>query len=483
VYQQPERLGMPDQGIRPAIQLRHLAWIALALTAISGGLLLLGVPDKIQLAILFAVPGLFAAMLILMYPFVGVFLYLLFEFLRPYDLIPALLYLKVPILVIGLTTAAWLLRLSKDKRFVWTNFHWIYFGFVSLIGFTIVTADNYYEAQKTFRELVLFFLMFVITLHIVRTESRLNKLVWLMLMIHLYFALKGISNYAAGADVTGGQRTSGKVGTSFLADENDFALALNTMVPFAFFALTYGKRFLTRVFAFAVLMALVFGVVSSFSRGGWVGLVAALGYCLFRSKRRVLAFSFAAIIAVAMAMAAPQEYWQEISTISDTHESTAEARLQYWEAAVRIYLDYPVVGAGASNGGFLLPEYMTGIANPATQWGRAFHGTLPQVLAELGTIGIVLYLAMAFYVIRGLARVRKEALMHGEKPFLVQYSDAIIGGIIGYFASATFLSTAYYPQLWTLYLFAMLVINNLSGQPEDAKVDRHPPTEGAVATS
>ncbi|MFH1891809.1 MAG: O-antigen ligase family protein [Candidatus Zixiibacteriota bacterium] len=456
----PDRLRSDSEVYQSGLKItwKHLSIAGLAIISVVSALAMLRMPDKFQLALIFAVPGLFFLIVVLLNPFIGVYIYLLFEYLRPYDLVPALLPLKIPMLVIGITTVSWLIRVSKTGGFEMHKFTWVYLSFVALIGFTVVTADNYYIALLGFREMCLFFIMYLIALDNVNSFSRYNKLVWLMLLIHFFFASKGVYNYLLAQDVTGGQRTSGAVGTSFLADENDFALALNVMIPFAFFALTYARKFITKLFSFAVLMTLMFGVVSSFSRGGWLGLVAAVGYCLLRSKRKAVTISFAVVLLIALVIVAPPEYWSEVSTISDTHESTAASRLNYWEAAVRMYLDYPIIGVGAGNGGSHLVDYVTGFKDPATQWGRAFHGTVPQVLAELGTVGICLYLAMLIMAFRHLLRIRRDAIRSEDGTRTIQFVDSVLGGIIAYIVTATFLSTAYYPQLWTLFMFAMVLL-------------------------
>lgn len=430
----------------------------LALVAIAGGLALLGIPDEYQLIVVFAIPAIVIAVLILLNPYIGVFIYLLFEYLRPYDLVPALVHLKIPLVVIAVTAASFVLRLARSKKMIWNNFGWLYLGFVSLIGFTVFSAENYFYAIQVFRVMLESFIMFVVCVNVVNNYGRMRKLIWLLLVIHLFFSLKGIYNYVYSIAPAGAQQTSGVIGSFFLADENDFALALNIMVPFAYFAVIYSKRFYSKIMASIVLTSLVLGVLASFSRGGWVGLIAALGFCFLRTRRKIVSFGFAVLLLIVLSSAAPARYWEEISTITDTEETTAATRLHYWKAAVRMYLDHPIVGVGANNGGLHMPDYVTGFADPVTQWGRAFHGTLPQVLAELGTIGIALYLAMIIMAFRYLLRIRRDALATGDRIEIVNYSDSIFGGIIAYLATATFLSTAYYPQLWTLFTLTMILV-------------------------
>ena len=162
---------------------------------------------------------------------------------------------------------------------------------------------------------------------------------------------------------------------------------------------------------------------------------------------------------------APQKYWSEVETITDTHEETAASRINYWKAALRMFRDYPITGVGASNGGIHMPMYLPGVKNSITEWGRAFHGTLPQVLAELGSLGFIFYILMLITAIKYLNRLTKRKSDTPNDNVWV-LSNSIMIGIISYITTATFLSTAYYPQLWTLYTLtmALMAVTNIHSQ-------------------
>ena len=65
---------------------------------------------------------------------------------------------------------------------------------------------------------------------------------------------------------------------------------------------------------------------------------------------------------------------------------------------------------------------------------------------------------MIVIIFRWLHRIR-QLKVPGDADNLSYYlATSIIGSLIGYFVCATFLSTAYYPQLWTMYMLAMSLI-------------------------
>lgn len=451
-------VGMRSTKLPLRIRSQHLAMLALVVVSLLAGVLLILVPEKYQIILILVVPAALVGFMILRNPFVGIYLYFLYNFLRPYDFIPALIPLRLTLVIELMTLISWATRgMITQFRLKWNNFSWLLMGFVGVIGITIVTAMNNRAAYNVFEDMAVVFVMYLLATNIVDTNARLRKIIWVLLWVHFYFAMRGVYNYAVLHTIVGGMQTSGQVGSGFLGDENDFALTLNVMIPFAFFMAEYSRTRIKKALCLFFLVSYVFGVVVSFSRGGWVGLIAVLAFCLFNSRRKLVSFSYAAILGLILYAAAPSSYWQEMGTITDVSEATAVSRLRYWQTAVSMFADHPLVGVGAGNGGFRMPEYIVDLDNPGREWGRAFHGTLPQVLAELGAAGTVLYLMMLFWVGSSLLAIKRSRVDPEGDGFTWLITNSVIGAVIGYFTCATFLSTLYYPHLWTLYIMAVIV--------------------------
>jgi len=160
-----------------------------------------------------------------------------------------------------------------------------------------------------------------------------------------------------------------------------------------------------------------------------------------------------------MFMFAPSSYWDEAETIKEIDQGTANARINYWKAGFRMFVDHPIVGVGAGNGGMHMPMYLGG-QNSGREWGRAFHGIWPQVVAELGILGSFFYFSMIVIAFRLLYRIKNRKVGEGGNKFSRYMANSIIGSLIAYFACSTFLSTAYYPHLWALYTFTVILVFN-----------------------
>ena len=428
--------------------------IGLLILSVLFGFALPFLPEIAQYIIIALIPAVVGFIVILRNPYLGVFFFFLYSVLRPYDFMPFLKPLRLTMLIEIVTLISWVVSLVvARKRIDWSWFHTSFLVFVAVIGTTVISALNNFYAYEIAQAMAVYFVMFVIATNVVDSMSRMKAIVWLLLFIHLYFSVKGIMTFVGGQHyiATTGQYTSGMVGGGFIGDENDFAMALNMMIPFVFFGVFYLKGF-ARLISSALLIIFTLGVISSFSRGGWVGLAAVMLYGLFNVRRKFAVISMIGIIAGAAFMFAPPQYWDEVGSVTDTSESTASARIRYWDAGVRMFMDYPVIGVGAANGGIHMPRYIRGERDPNTQWGRAFHGVWVQVLAELGSLGMIAYLVMIALAFRWLFKIKKMKIPGDEDRSHQYLANSMIGALIGYFACATFLSTAYYPHLWTIYI-------------------------------
>jgi putative inorganic carbon (HCO3(-)) transporter len=465
--------GSKLTAFRLMLTRRQLYYAAFIMISLLCAVMLNLLPFSLQLVMIAVVPAFLIVIAILRDPIYGIYFCFFYDYLRPYDFIPALLPLRLSMVIEIVTLISWLHYITERRETLkWSRFNFLYLGFIAVVAITVVLAINHHLAFNTLQLLVINFVMYMIATNRIDSVKKLDKLILLLLLILTYFSIKGIINFSSGQYDYGSKRTSGFVAGSFLNDENDFALALNFIIPFAYFFFIEKSKGIKKYFSLGILIILVLGVIASGSRGGWIGLMAAIFCCLLLSKRKALSLVITGLLAAVIVLFAPAKYWQGVASISHTNEGTAQSRINYWKAGVRMFLDHPIIGVGAANGPIRMSEYVTGFADINTQWGRTFHGTFPQVMAELGSAGLLLYLAMIFFVLKHLRKLIKADLGE-DKDGVKSIAKAIIGSMMAYLVTATFLSSAYYPQIWTLYVFTTILI--FVAKPKNKEFDRRNP--------
>ena len=207
---------------------------------------------------------------------------------------------------------------------------------------------------------------------------------------------------------------------------------------------------------------LVMAVVSSLSRGGFLGLAAMFAYCFMVSKHKVRNLIVMSIAGAALLLFAPSEAIDEIVSIraeakGEVEFGTGNARLFLWETATNMWKDHPVLGVGGGNFNFLAGEYQPdweGGDYSERDWsGTTTHSLYFQILSELGAAGLVILGAIVASHFVLLRQVRILARKSKRLPQLLRaeiemYSGVLGGAMVGYLASGAFLSVGYYPYLF-----------------------------------
>jgi O-antigen ligase len=200
-----------------------------------------------------------------------------------------------------------------------------------------------------------------------------------------------------------------------------------------------GRGWLTRVLAGAATVVLALAEYLSQSRGAEIALVAALAFIILagmpaiRTMFRVVIIALLGFLAALLAGLVPQSLFNPalkflgLAGISLVEPNTADfstaERLAHWIAGLHMYFDHPILGVGIGNYPDAYPPYHIGMfLDPL---GHA-HNYYINVAAEMGTIGLVVYLFFLFAIffagMRILQRInrryqRARALpVQGEPP-------------------------------------------------------------------
>jgi O-antigen ligase len=393
--------------------------------------------------------------------------FMFLEYLRP----PVIVQFKLQMLIVVVLPVMWLT--SRDRP--WTPILTCQLLFFAWCVKALPIASNWFNVYFTSRVM---FGNIAIALAFTWVGSNLRdlrRLLWLWLALMSYQAVWALGH--------GGKGTGG-----FLGDENDLALACGTALPFALAGFER-MRGLTRWALGSVAVLCLLGIVASFSRGGFVGLVLCLGYLFVSSRQKVRSLLAVAAGILIVFSFASQEYIDEMKTIQDTDEGTAKGRKFLWTSAYNMWLDNPILGVGASNAPLLIGRYQptnfTGREYNERDWsGLALHSAWFTLLSEHGIVGVVIFASMLGIQFTTIRRLRRDVRKRSDVPddLRRQTETMAIGvnaAIISFVGSATFLSVLYYPYLWYFTAFAGAL--DLAVRRELALLDQRAPRAPAAA--
>lgn len=380
-------------------------------------------------------------------PFILLCVYIFWDFVRPADIFPVLKYLRMSLLLSLILVFTILSKAMKDGFFA----NRVSRRVLMFIGFAMISvlwAEHTGYWLTCFKGISLIILIeFVGIAVLADTAKRLKVIINFLIAVHVFIALYGLLHLGTGPG-------------NFLSDENDLALALVSILPLAFFMAQGANASKIRQWTYIGCCFIFFlGIAATNSRGGFVGFLVAMGVAFLFFKYKV---KFLAIVALSGLLLLPLvsgKFVEEMQTISDTSESTADTRLWSWKLALDMFKDNPVAGVGMCNYRWKVGEYE--LAGIGGKWGearsslvgRVSHSIYFTVLPELGFIGFLLfYLTVVGYFF--MLRDNRVGLAHeavAEDSFGPLCNAGLAAGMAGFLAAGAFITVIYnYPQFWML---------------------------------
>jgi putative inorganic carbon (HCO3(-)) transporter len=307
-----------------------------------------------------------------------------------------------------------------------------------LLATASIQWSLYPEASKAqvsdlFKSLAIYLTM----VNLVTTPRRLLVMCLAMIAASIVTSVGVINWYNAGIDLVEGFRGRW---VGMYADPNRMAMSVGIIIPLAvaLFVRKESSLLVRCTCAVAVVVAMI-AIVFSHSRGGFLGLAAAMMVWTLREKRLAQTV-VVALLAIGMVVFAPKSFWNRTETVSHFEEdASAMGRVYAWHVASAISMDRPILGVGVGTFMHVWPLY----APPEAHQTHAAHNVFLQVIAELGLLGTALFLVF----VGGGTGGAFEASSHREIGWLAR---GIAASVVGYLICSLFAGFLASPHLFVL---------------------------------
>ncbi len=141
------------------------------------------------------------------------------------------------------------------------------------------------------------------------------------------------------------------------------------------------------------------GLLMCFSRGVWLSVIVAVGFMLLQLGRGVthkkVLFVGAACLILLACLNLPGIYnifVERISSALDFSYASNRARLLRWGQAFVMFLESPILGKGYGAFAMLYEEDVALVGSYTAQFQLGAHSEYLQVMAELGIVGLVVWI-------------------------------------------------------------------------------------------
>ncbi len=382
--------------------------------------------------------------------YIGLYLFSILVLYRPYEMFSSLSFLSTSAFYFALLTLAVyipaqlsaegsLTVLSTEVKCV------LAMTFIALV--TMPIAKDPPTAWETFNDtFVKAVLIFIVMVNVLRTRQRLIGLMWLSLSIGVYLSYTAIDLYMKGEMKVEGYRVDVEVQGLF-GNLNDLALHLVMMTPLAIALALASRSKIMRIVYFVAAGLFIAANTITFSRGGFLGLVACSSVLVWKLGRRNRAnVTIASLVGGGLfILLAPGNYGLRILSIFGLAVDPVGSSDQRKELLIRSIVVTLRNPWGIGIGNFPI----VGIHNLVT------HNAFTQVSSELGLLGLAAYLIFLISPFRKLGAIERTLFAKQEQDWFYYMAIGLQASIVGYMVSSFFAAVAY--NWFVYYLIAYAV--------------------------
>lgn len=465
-----------------------VGWLALRL---SGSLQFR--PSAVHTAALAA--ALLAAIPILWRPVLGVVALVLLVYLNLSDILirfhdfPSLLQLlAIPLLLVGFVEwrrgalkgfEAWAVALAAAS-----------YGLAFVISSTVAEEPAVADARAI--EAAKGFAIFALISLLATTPERVRAGAWALIAGGVTLAGISLIQVATGAyradfgglgrveyaQVYGDvlePRLAGPVG-----DPNFFAQILVIVVPLALVLAWKERTRWLRLAALGAAAATAAATVLTYSRGGALALGAVVLCSLFAARPSPRRLTLGVALLLAGLVLVPGDFARRLGTLRQLLpgqeqvldlDSSFQNRLLQAQVAWNLFLDHPLLGAGAGNYAVHYYDYAAEVGSTAPDYSevggtRYPHNLYLELASETGFLGLVTFGAMLLLAWGYLRRAELAYFMAGDE-LHAALASALAIALLGFLLSSLFLHGHFQRYLWVLLgLSTALAARAKSARPD-----------------
>jgi O-antigen ligase len=390
--------------------------------------------------------------------FACLFIFSIILYFRPYELIPGLSGFKTMAFYAGIVTLAvyFVTQLAIEGNLTARPREvnmLLLLGVAALLSIPFAIDPS--EAWATFVDfLIKTILIFIVLANVVRTEARLKLLIYLAMAVSIYLCIHLINDYRAGIfriglAETNTQRVGGAIKGLF-DNSNDLALHLVTMIPIAFVLALENKNPLRKIVFWGITLLMIASVIITFSRGGFLGLIAMALVLIRKIGRRNKTLAIAALVlgVVFFLAVAPGAYAGRLGSIFNSAADltgSSSQRTEVLKRSVMVALRYPIFGVGLGN------------FHHKSEQELGTHNAYTQVAAEIGIAAMVFYIIFLVHPLRKLRMIERELFERNENSRFYYLAIGLQASLVAYMVSSFFAAVAYqwYPYYLVAYAIAL----------------------------
>jgi O-antigen ligase len=378
----------------------------------------------------------YVAVLFFVSPFVGLVIYIVFNYWPPQVFLPTLVSFRIMLITGGGTFLVMLFRQiagREQSRFFKSPQDILVVLFAVAILVSHMAHADPSSAATALWGFSSVLIVYFLTTNLVTTDKRLNTILVVMSLCTLALAIQAVYQNVTGTAMVehGLVEAERSFGAGKFENPNMLAIAILCITPFAFLATRGARARVVRVFWVAASAVLVVGLYLTNSRGGILTFAAIAGLLLVKKFGVWKGAAAGFLLGVGAFLFGPSR----MSTIS-LEEASAFQRMVTWQDGIAQFLASPLFGIGADAWGDKVNRMIP-------------HNSFIHCAAELGLLGLLPWVLLIYLSLRNTLFVSKDE-RSAELPLFRRCSEALFFALVGFVIASMFISKPYHPLLFIL---------------------------------
>lgn len=311
-------------------------------------------------------------------------------------------------------------------------------GLVNATFVHFVLAESQSVSEEGYTKLIKFVLLFFMIILAIETPGDLRIALLALVLGAGYIGYEATINERGR--IVGG-RLEG-VGAPDASQSNELASLLVTILPLAAVFAWAGKLW-HRPVAFAAAPLALNTVILCNSRGGFLAAitsgVAFVAAAPGRARRQTLVLVGLGAVATWLLLgdAYILERFQTTFAPAEVRDQSAEGRLTYWKAGLRMIGDHPLGAGGSGFSRVHGPSYIREVSGEEFE-SRSVHNGYINEACEWGIQGLALRLLLFLKTLALLLRTTRITMSEDDWGFEQMVGSALAAGMTGFLVSALF---------------------------------------------
>jgi probable O-glycosylation ligase (exosortase A-associated) len=341
-----------------------------------------------------------------------------------------------------------LLISSDKKRFFITRETFVLMLFMTWITITLPFSFYVDNSAEMWNRVIKIDFMILVTLIVIHSHKHLVAFVWVVAGSLAFYGVKGGLFTLA----TGGSYRVWGPDNSYIAGNNEIALALAMIIPLLWFLRgTLVKPWPRRAMVAAMALCAIASLGSQ-SRGALLAIGAMFTMFWFRGRHKLVTGVVLVVLSIAVLVFMPDSWTQRMGTIKTyDQDASAMGRINAWHMA------FNLAKSNLFGGGFeIYTQKIFNMYAPDPTDVHAAHSIYFMVLGEQGFIGLFLFLLLWALTWGSTRKMMREGRKQPETKWLADLGAMIQASFVGYFVGGAFLSLSYYDLPYNLMVMVIV---------------------------